>query len=66
MVNKRTIIEKIKKTENVEEAVNNIENEINNGSSKVIVLKGERGSGKSTVLLSKEIKKTRIFGGTNN
>lgn len=56
MVNKRTIIEKIKKNENVEEAVNNIENEINNSSSKVIVLKGERGSGKSTVLLSKEIK----------
>lgn len=56
MVNKKTIIEKIKKNENVEEAVNNIENEINNSSSKVIVLKGERGSGKSTVLLSKEIK----------
>lgn len=56
MVNKRTIIEKIKKNENVEEAVNNIENEINNSSSKVIVLKGERGCGKSTVLLSKEIK----------
>ena len=56
MANKRTIIEKIKKNENVEEAVNNIENEINNSSSKVIVLKGERGSGKSTVLLSKEIK----------
>lgn len=56
MVNKRTIIEKIKKNENVEEAVNNIENEINNNSSKVIVLKGERGCGKSTVLLSKEIK----------
>lgn len=56
MVNKRTIIEKIKKNENVEEAVNKIENEINNSSSKVIVLKGERGCGKSTVLLSKEIK----------
>lgn len=54
MANERIIREKINSIENVQEPVNKILDKINESNEKVLVLNGERGSGRTTVLLSKE------------
>lgn len=53
MASIKIIKEKIKTKENVQEAVDNIHTKINESNEKVLVLKGVRGSGRTTVLLSK-------------
>lgn len=56
MADAQIIKEKIKTKENVQEAIDKIHSKINASDEKVLVLKGVRGSGRTTVLLSKEAK----------
>ncbi len=56
MADAQLIKEKINVGENVEEVIDKIHTKINDSNEKVIVLKGVRGSGRTTVLLSKEAK----------
>ena len=56
MADAQMIKEKIKTKENVQEAIDKIHSKINESNEKVLVLKGVRGSGRTTVLLSKETK----------
>lgn len=56
MADAQIIKAKIKTKENVQEAIDKIHSKINESNEKVLVLKGVRGSGRTTVLLSKETK----------
>ena len=56
MADAQLIKEKINARENIEEVIDKIHTKINESNEKVIVLKGVRGSGRTTVLLSKETK----------
>ncbi len=54
MTTANVIREKIKNNENVKEPIKEIWEKIDKSNEQVIVLKGERGSGRTTVLLEKE------------
>lgn len=56
MADIQTIKEKIKINENVEEVLNKIHSKIDENNENILVLKGVRGSGRTTVLLTKEAK----------